>query len=186
MKQSVVLLLATLLSACQVGVGIRYPDQVTSDNQYEITHFFLNKPFPIRADRASEYIQDGKITRYWNLSEYYPHCIFELRTVSDLARTVSPDTFNVTGIHRDRFMARNKRKIMLASLVQGGDGDNMLMSTTTYSLHSDKQPDVFRLSCQQLDEPYRARHVYNSEIVEVLGELFTAITANTGQKRVAR
>ncbi len=177
MKHLAVTILGSILCACQAGDGTHYPghspEPGDKNSRHEITHFILNEPFPIRADRASEYIQNGKIIRYWNISEYYPHCIFELRTVSDHARTISPDTFNVTGIHRDRFMAGNKRKMMLASLAQGGDGNNMVMSTTTFSLHSDRQPDVFRMSCQQLDEPYRARHVYNSEIIKVLDELFT-------------
>ncbi len=104
-------------------------------------------------------------------AEYHPHCILELRTVAPVARTVQPDTFTVTGIHRDRFMA-GLDGLMLASMASGGDY-NPVMSTTTLTLHSDRQPEVYRLSCQQLDEPFRAHHVTLAEMQQALGDVIT-------------
>jgi hypothetical protein len=62
---------------------------------------------------------------------------------------------------------------MLASNGDGDGGANPVMSTTTLSLHSARQPEVFRLSCKQLDEPYLARHVGVEQMRKTLGKLFT-------------
>lgn len=159
--------LTLLLTACAAGTGYQYPTGPTA--LPFLTTVTLNEAFHIRPDRANEYIQNGEIKPYNKIVEYYPHCFFELRSVSESKRTVSPETFMVTGISRDRFMA-GFRKIMVA----GGGGDyNPVMSTTQISLHSDTQPDVFRLSCRQLDEPHLARHVSLQQMRETLGGLFT-------------
>ena len=167
MQHLALLLPALLLTACAAGTGYRYPTGPTAPPA--LTTVTLNEAFHIRPDRANEYIQYGEIKPYNKIVEYYPHCFFELRSVSESARIVSPETFMVTGISRDRFMA-GFRKLMVAGF--GGDY-NPVMSTTQISLHSDTQPEVFRLSCQQLDEPYLARHVSLQQMRETLGGLFT-------------
>jgi hypothetical protein len=125
----------------------------------------LNRPLAIRTDYASVYLQDGAVRPTNTAAGYYPHCTLELRTVAPVARTVQPDTFTVTGIHRDRFMA-GVAGLQLATLTRtGGDGDsNLVMSTTTLTLHSDRQPEVVRLRCQQLDEAFWARHVGKAQM----------------------
>jgi hypothetical protein len=168
MRIPTVILLIGSLSACTTGTDYR-PDTGTASLP-ELSRVTLNSEFHIRPNRASEYIQYGEIKPRNKVVEYYPHCIFELRSVSDQARTVNPETFTVTGIHRDRFMA-GFRELKLA---QAGGGDyNMVMSTTTISLGSTQQPDVFRLSCKQLHEPYHARHVSIKQMRETLDALFT-------------
>jgi hypothetical protein len=158
-----------LLTACANLPGYHYPTGPTP--LPAVTRITLNQPLTIRADRASEYIQDGEVRPYNRISEYYPHCIFELRTPSESARTVQTDTFTVTTIRRDRFMAWASGR----QFASGGDGGdyNMVMSSTVLSLHSDRQPEVFRLTCQQLDEPYRVHHVTVAEMQKTLGGLIT-------------
>ncbi len=168
MRIPAVILLTASLVACATGDGYQYktgPAPLPG-----ITSVTLNSAFDIRPDRASEYIQYGEIKPRNKVVEYYPHCIFELRTVSDQARTVMPETFTVTGIRRDRYMA-GFRRLQLASA--GGGDYNMVMYTTTLSLQSTQQPDVFRLSCKQLEEPYRGRHVDVEDMRKTLGGLFT-------------
>ncbi len=159
--------LIALLFACGTGTGYQYPTGPVPVPQ--LTKVTLNTDFLIRPDRASEIIQYGEVVSRRQLVEYYPHCIFELRTVSESARTVRPDTFTVTGIHRDHFMAWQEG-LMLAS---GGGDYNMVMSTTTIALHSDRQAEVFRLSCQKLDEPFHRRHTSLDDMRKTLGKLFT-------------
>ena len=162
------LLSCLLLSACASWPGYRYPTGPTPVPK--ISSVTLNRPFTIRAGRASEYIQGGKIMLYSKISEYYPHCIFELRLPADKARTVQPDTFTVTSIRRDRFMAWAAGR----QFASDGEGDyNMVMSSTVLSLHSDRQPQVFRLTCQELDDPFREHHVTTAEMQQALGEIFT-------------
>jgi hypothetical protein len=163
-----VLLSCLLLSACASWPGYRYPTGPTP--LPKVASVTLNHPFTIRAGRASEYIQHGKIRTYRKISEYLPHCIFELRLPADHARTVQPDTFVVTSLRRDRFMAWAAGR----QFASGGAGDyNMVMSSTVLSLHSDRQPQVFRLTCQELDEPFRVHHVSMAEMQQALGDLMT-------------
>ncbi len=164
-----VICLYIALSACQSMPGYRYPTGPTP--LPVVTSVTLNRELHVRPDYASVYIQSGQPRLTNSAAEYHPHCILELRTVAPVARTVQPDTFTVTGIHRDRFMA-GLDGLMLASMASGGDY-NPVMSTTTLTLHSDRQPEVYRLSCQQLDEPFRAHHVTLAEMQQALGDVIT-------------
>ena len=161
-------ILVLLLCGCQAGTGYQLPTGPVPEPV--ISTVTLNQPFPVRADRANEYIQDGTIMPYEKITEYYPHCIFSLRSIAETARTIQPETFMVTRLHRDRFMAW-AGKLMVAS--SGGGDFNMIMSDTSLDLHSDSQPEVFRLVCRQLDDPWRARHVSAQKMQQTLGDLFT-------------
>ncbi|HUT39864.1 MAG TPA: hypothetical protein VM011_00850 [Gammaproteobacteria bacterium] len=169
MRILALLAISLLLGACQSLPGYSYPSGPTP--QPVLTSVTLNRELHVRPDYASVYIQSGQARLTNSAAEYHPHCILELRTVASVARTVQPDTFTVTGIHRDRFMA-GLDGLMLAELASGGDY-NPVMSTTTLTLHSDRQPDVYRLSCQQLDEPFRAHHVTLAEMQQALGDVIT-------------
>jgi len=153
--------LALLITACQ-----SLPQVDT--HAPAITTVTLNQDFPIRGYRSNEYIQGGEIQPYESISQYYPHCKLELREIADIERIVKPQTFTVTRIYRqDNFVGF--RKIMLA-----GDGDaGLIMSTTYLYLQSEKQPDIFRLSCMQQDESFYAHHVTVEEMQNTLGELMT-------------
>ncbi|MEZ5541545.1 MAG: hypothetical protein R3F42_05820 [Pseudomonadota bacterium] len=162
--------LALLLGACQSLPGYQRPTGPTP--QPELTGVTLNQPLTIRADYASVYIQAGRVRPTNSAAEYQPHCILELRTVAPVERTVQADRFSVTGIHRDRFMA-GTAGLQLAALTLDGGDYNPVMSTTTLMLHSDRQPEVVRLKCQQLDEPYWAHHVSVAEMQQALGRIMT-------------
>ena len=153
--------LSLLITACQSlsPVDTRAP---------AITTVTLNRDFTIRGYRSNEYIQGGEIQPYESISQYYPHCKLELREIADIERIVKPQTFTVTRIYRqDNFVGF--RKIMLA-----GDGDaGVIMSTTYLYLQSEKQPDIFRLSCMQQDESFYASYVTVEEMQDTLGELMT-------------
>jgi hypothetical protein len=153
-----------LLAACQSLP----PVNSTDTRAPAITTVTLKQDFPIRPDRSNEYIQDGEIRPYETITEYYPHCKLELREIADIERIIKPETFNVTRIYRQEEFA-GFRKMMLA-----GDGDSgQIMSTTYLFLQSEKQPDIFRLSCMRLDESFYARHVTINEMRDTLGDLMT-------------
>lgn len=154
-----------LVSACQNNGNVRHTALTQAQQVHTVT---LNREFTIRADRASEYIQYGEIKPYDRISEYYPHCIFGLRAITASELTVNPDTFSVTRVDQDQLAGRFV-KIMVA-----GDGNyGFIMSTTNFYLQSDRQPEVFRLSCQQLDTAFEARYVTLEEMQQTLGDLFT-------------
>ena len=162
-----------LVSACQDIGKVRRTALTQAQQVHTVT---LNREFTIRADRASEYIQDGEIKPYDRISEYHPHCIFGLRAISASEHTIRPDTFSVHRIGQDQFAGRYV-KIMVA-----GDGNyGFIMSTTDFYLQSDRQPEVYRLSCQQLDTAFEARHVTFEEMQQTLGDLFTLAGADSQQ-----
>ena len=133
-----------------------------------ITTVTLNQDFPIRPDRSNEYIQGGEIRPYESIEQYYTHCKLELREIADIERVVKAETFNVARMYRqEEFSGFNK--MMLA-----GDGDSgQIMSTTYLLLQSEKQPDIFRLSCMRVDESFYARQVTIDEMQDTLGDLMT-------------
>jgi hypothetical protein len=136
-----------------------------------ITTVTLNQEFPIRPDRTNEYIQNGEITLFEHISEYEPFCKLELRALADVARVIQPDSFSVSRIVQETEFA-GFRKMMLA-----GDGSSgLIMSTTYLYLQSEKQPEIFRLSCMRLDMSFYARHVSVNEMSDTLGSMFTLST----------
>ena len=133
-----------------------------------ITTLTLNQDFPIRPDRSNEYIQDGEIRPYEAITEYYAHCKLELREIADMERIVQPESFTVSRVYRQEDFVGYKKMIL------AGDGDSgQIMSTTYLFLQSEKQPDIFRLSCMRLDESFYARHVTVDEIHDTLGDLMS-------------
>jgi len=163
-----------LLGACQNSGHVRHSAHPPAVQQVHTVT--LNREFTIRADRASEYIQDGEMRSYDKISEYYPHCIFGLREISAGARTIKPDTFSVLRVHQDQFVSG-----FVKMVVAGGDDSGHIMSTTDFYLHSDRQPEVFRLSCQQLDASFEARQPTLSEMQQTLGKLFILTWADDRQ-----
>ena len=153
--------LSLLIAACQSLP--RVDTQVPG-----ITTVTLKQDFPIRPDRSNEYIQGGEIRPYESIEQYYTHCKLELREIADIKRIVKPQRFNVTRIYRQEEFV-GFRKMMLA-----GDGDSgLIMSTTYLFLQSEKQPDIFRLSCMRQDESFYARHVTVEEMRDTLGDLMS-------------
>lgn len=155
-----------MIAACQPGTLPR------SDNHgpeaTTIAAVTLEQDFPIRADRSSEFIQDGKIRFFEGVSEYDPHCKLELRAIADTKRVIRPETFTVRRIYRQEDFVGYRRMIV------AGDGDSgQIMSTTYLFLQSGKQPDIFRLSCMRLDQAFYARHVTVQEMRDTLGDLVT-------------
>lgn len=125
-------------------------------------------------------IQDGKTVPYGQVRTYYPHCKFELRRLASTPRTVAPDELIVTRVTRelahgvdagslqyaDATMARGARKIS-----DGFDTPSIRAFATYMYLGSDRQPDVFRLSCGVWGYPNEALHVTINEIRRTLGEI---------------
>lgn len=167
MRLPYLLIFSVVIAGCQNIPGYTYPSGPVP--QPELTSVSLNSPLRIRADYASVYIQSGKKRATNSAGEYYPHCILELRTISSEERTVQPDQFRIIRIRRDRFMTFINGQLLAAS---GGDY-NPVMSSTELFLQSDRQPDVYRLTCQQLDEPFRAHHLTVEEMQNALGDIMT-------------
>lgn len=84
------------LSACQ-----SWHDSSENSPFYPIpvgSRLILKQPLSIPADRASVYIQRGRIVPYNGRDTYYANCEFELYTLKPVERTVDPDEFTVSKV----------------------------------------------------------------------------------------
>ncbi len=144
----------------------------------------LNRALAIPPEQLGVFIQYGEVRPLSQVQLYYPYCRFELRTLHNAARTVAPDQMIV------RRSAQVTLRAMYAAVVgeryagvgmrvatdQGDkhdDGQPLLTFATRMDLHSEKQPDVFRLTCAQAGYRGEDRHVTIAEMKSTLGNLFT-------------
>ncbi len=172
--------LALLLAGCE-SASIR----ATSSPFYLPpvgSKLILNQPLSIPAEMLSAYVQDGRPV--FGANEYYPFCRFELRDLSPSSRVVQPDTFEIERVSRQTgvFAAIDKRRL-IAALGLGvnlgmSDLDDGKPSPIVYGIRMDlrsaRQPEVFRITCGQLQDPnMEAKFLSIDEIRQALGGVFT-------------
>jgi len=168
MKFSVLPLLLLLLVACQ---ALENPNL---SNVFHIpvgTVIDLHQDLAIPPDQAGVFIQG---TRIGDRYRYDATCRLEVRTVNTAVRTVQADRFTVMRVVRDweRFSQRDTglRRVRLMDR----DGPALLQFSTALYLHSDRQPEVFRLVCRHLqDSAQQPRHLTTAEIRTVLKPVMT-------------
>lgn len=175
----VLALLATGSSGCLTG---RYEGDETSP-YYLVpagSRLTLNQEVTIPPDQVGVFLQNGQTLPFAQVSKYYPHCKFEVRTIQAVARPVRPDSFTITrtlqefshtvGLEPVRVAARFSLGMTIGDL--GNDAPLQTFATRLY-LQSATQPDVYRLSCGQWGYQPRDRHVTIAEIRRALGPVFT-------------
>ncbi len=144
--------------------------------------FTLHRPITIPPREAHVYIQDGAVHPLNGTNLYYPHCKLGVADIGDAPRTVAPGGFQITRVRRyvDHILLVDRAGLQLAALGLrlaqgdgGSDGPTDYMYVTAMRLHSDRQPQVRDLHCQQLDDPGLGRHVSYEEIRQSLGDLAT-------------
>ncbi len=163
MKISLVLLL--FLSACQVldrGVGA---DLVPVGTPVDLRQDLIFPP-----GQAGVFIQG---TRIGDRYRYDADCRLEVRTLSETPRAVAADRFIVERVVQEweRFTLQETG---LRRVRMDVDGPALLRFTTVLYLHSDRQPDVFRLVCSHLqDSAQNPRYLTANEIRTVLAPVMT-------------
>ena len=138
------------------------------------TRLILNQPLTISAEKASVYIQRGKIVPYHRRDTYYANCKFEVNTVKQVSQTIEPDEFVVHRVSQYIEVSRFFAPGTLLAQSGGDQGDVMskLYSRLIY-LRSSKQPDVLRIACGRWDDSPVSNHLTIQEIRNALGDLFT-------------
>jgi len=136
----------------------------------------LNQDIHIAANSLAVFMQDGSIKPYSTIDKYYPHCKFELYTLSEDARTVQPDTFKIVQVVDETDMS-SLPSPMYASL-QTADGNSdggpsVVSFTTSMYLKSKTQNDVYRMSCMHWDLINESRYLSIAEIRKAMGNVFT-------------
>ena len=151
----------------------------TSSQFYSVTvgaTFTLNRQITIPPDMTSVYLQNGKISGTRDIDFYYSNCKFELYTISESERTVQPDTFVVTRIIDDSEASLNNLHFASLALVRG-DGPIFLNYLTMMYLKSEKQPDVYRITCQNWDDVADGKYLSIDQMRKALGDVFTLTLA---------
>ncbi len=169
------ILMITTLTACQST-----PLLIAGTPFTEVplnSHLMLNQELDIAPGQVAVYIQNGKIIPAENIKQRQPNCKFEINTIEDTARKVMPDKFKI-----DRFILDSNfvssGKILLAGLgimhVSGGSATAEIYTTELF-LHSDKQPDVLRLSCEHWEDPADGDYLTLDQIKRALGKIIEFI-----------
>lgn len=126
-----------------------------------------------RPVRRALFIRGARIgDRY----RYDAVCRLEVRTVAAAPRTVRADRFTVERVNRlsERFSVRADRLRHARFSRFDDDGPHLLTFTTYLDLHSDRQPEVFRLGCSHLQASDRnPRHLTADEIRTTLAPIMT-------------
>jgi len=176
-KALLVLSLTALLAACQTMSyqgNERSPYFVVPNDSRVV----LTQQLTIAAEEVAVYTQDGRVLPFAEVNKYHPHCKFELYTRRNATRTVAPDEFVVTRALQEETAsaaagALRYARLRLAVIGDEPGGAPLRSFTTRMYLHSDKQPDVYRLSCAQWGYPPFDRHVTIEEIRRALGGVIT-------------
>lgn len=142
----------------------------------------LNQELRVPAGKLAVYIQNGRVMQDVEVQHYYPFCKFELAENSSTARPVQPDQMIITRSAQTRV----KGATALAAPVVVAGGPGMRLSSlfdddrptyqsfsTRMDLRSEKQPEIFRLSCAVWDTPSIGNYVTIAQMRRTLGDVFT-------------
>ncbi len=155
----------------------------------------VNQSFEIRANKASAWFQGGRQRPFSEVDQYYPNCKFELRTLSDMPRTVKPGRFTITRIVQEvdvmlwpvRVASADNRLAGVSIGMGAGHGAHVGVGVgighgtsaslgpdpyaTLFYLQSAEQPDVFRLTCMHWEELYEARYLTMREMRSTVSDV---------------
>ena len=171
---------ALLITGCQT---VSY--QGNENSPYYVvpagSRLVLERELTIPGNRAAVYIQGGQTRSYWDVNPYYPYCKFEVRAPGDTAQKIQPDDFVVTRAFQEtpptvrtepqRFDG-NVRLVRVSGIDSDG-GVSATVFATTMQLHSDRQPDVSRMTCAQWGYPPLDGHLSIAQIRKTLAGVFT-------------
>ncbi len=159
-----------LLAGC---VGF-LPDYSDEDAGYRL---ILHQPIIIPPQRTRIFIQEGKITGT-GFNSYEVSCNIEVRKLKDEPQRIEPDTFVVNRVQAffEEVAASGWKPQTLAGLGLAGAAVDASPSNIFrgwhFWLHSEKQPDVIRLSCRGVfAAPWEAVPPTFEEIAWTLGTI---------------
>ncbi len=165
MKKILAIFLATLfLSACQ-STYVRHSLPMDSI-------FHLNHEIRFHPSQVAIYLQHGQIVPANSIDDYSPNCTLEVKHKLAHSQTFHPDQFRIDKVRYEIAANNLSTPLVTHSLAFGGQTRYPEYITDIY-LHSADQPNIYKLTCQHLEEPENARHLTLEEIQGVLGEIMT-------------
>jgi hypothetical protein len=181
-------LLATLLTACQTTSY-----QGNENSPYYVvpagSRLSLNQELTIPPEGTSVYIQNGQVMPNVQVLHYYPFCKFELYSRSDSARTVARDTITIKKAVPEETEGPNAdagpvhyAAGMSGSMTDISPGGYVPIRTfsTRMDLRSEKNPDIFRLTCSRWGYPNMDTYVTIAEMRRTLGSIFSLSVPSAG------
>ena len=143
----------------------------------------LNQEVTISGDQVAIYVQDGEILRYREVDKYRPNCKFEIYTISEQSRNVQPDRFEIIKVVDEIESSGLQKDMMFASVDFLARGDIRAMGMLDHSLvfnyatmiylKSDKQTDVYRMTCQHWEAVADDKHLSIAQMRQAMGDVFT-------------
>jgi hypothetical protein len=132
----------------------------------------LNTELTFHPGVVGLYIQDGQIVKPNSIDSYRPHCSIELDTKAHRVTRIQPDSFIV---YRVRYEENNASLGMPSSIlsvaINSANGISWELYSTVLYLKSERQPQIYRMVCEHLDDPQDPKHVSIEQIKHTLGEL---------------
>lgn len=165
-----------LLAACQQA------PVMNEDSQWmRITpgsSIILNQAVAVPKGDARVFLQAGKAVDKARLNQYHPHCNFEVRSVSDGNMKIEPDTFLVTDVVTGEEEVVTGPSLMRPMVqrvsFESAEGSNMISLYVRHRLHSERQPQVMRLTCHGgFGDPSEVHYPSVSDIRNALGDIAT-------------
>lgn len=145
------------------------------------SRLILQRPLTIPADQLAVYVQNGQVLPNSQVQHLYPFCKFELARLAPNPRTVQPNDIVITRTVQEIIQGAMSAAPLLARNAFGmradadgaPSGPSIQSFSTRMELRSEKQPDIFRLTCAQWGYPGIDRHVTIAEIRRTLAGVFT-------------
>jgi len=176
MKHSMILILLFSVSGCQPLSS--YPINSPYYQPPAGGQLALNQAIEIPPDRATLRFQFGKVVP--SVHEYEPHCIFEVRTISEAPQRIKPDMFTITKVRSGSSIYAAQLShagLIPARWVQDFSGPMHYYFKTEMFLRSEQQPHVLMLTCQHVwvvgTDWSRQRPPTLAEMQQALGTYFT-------------
>ena len=138
----------------------------------------LNQDVAIAGDQVAVYVQNGELMQYDEVDFYLPNCKFEIYTMSEQPRTVQADTFEIIKVEDDIESSSLQKSTDLAvldnALTLGMlDRSYVFNYATLMYLNSEKQKDVYRMTCQHWEDVMDDRHLTIRQMRQAMGDVFT-------------
>ncbi len=137
----------------------------------------LLKPLEVPPGHTRVFLQRGDVVSKQAFDRYVPNCNFEIRTLSEQVRKITPEPFLVTRVQRVTVeVVQLAMPIMVAglNLVVADASQPMVARGLHLWIGSDLQPDVMRLTCRgAFDDPWEAELPSIKQMREALGSYAT-------------
>jgi hypothetical protein len=125
-------------------------------------------------------VQNGELMSYDAVDKYKPNCKFEIYTMSEQSRTVEPDTFEIIKVVDEVESSSIQMRTQLA--MRGNayafgmlDRSYVFNYATMMYLRSEKQKDVYRMTCQHWEDVKDDRYLTVTQMRAAMGEIFTLV-----------